>query len=207
MITQNDIDKSMSFQEYYQLVEKLVNNNNSTGKEQSKELTDYTKLNYSRMKRILKTTPITKDVSNTVDCLSDKLTWVVLVESWCGDAAQNLPVFAKIAEANPNIKLRVLLRDEHPELMNQYLTNGSQSIPKLICVDKNLKELGTWGPRPQYLQDWLSYQKINPSMKISELKELFQIWYTKDRGQTLQREMVLLMKTWLNKECFALENE
>ncbi|MBL4592903.1 MAG: thioredoxin family protein [Flavobacteriales bacterium] len=204
MITQKDIDKSMSFDEFYQLVEQLVKDGKSTGEDQSEAMVNYTKLNFSRMKRILKTTPISDDVSSTVECLNEKLTWIVLAESWCGDAAQNIPVFAKIAEANPNIHLRILLRDENPEVMDQYLTNGGKSIPKLICVDENLNELGTWGPRPKFLQDWLYENKATPKMEMSELKEQFQIWYTKDKGQTLQKEMVLLMKAWENKECFSI---
>jgi hypothetical protein len=206
MITQKDIDKSMSFDEFYQLVEQLVKDGKTTGEEQTAEKINYTKLNFSRMKRILKTTPISEDVSSSVDCLNEKLTWIILAESWCGDAAQNIPVFEKIAEANPNINVRVLLRDDNPEVMDQYLTNGGKSIPKLICVDENLKELGTWGPRPKFLQDWLYENKANPKMEMSELKEQFQIWYTKDKGQTLQKEMVLLMKTWEDKECFNLND-
>ena len=204
MITQQDIDKSMSFEEYYQLNEQLANQGSTTGENQSEALINYTKLNFSRMKRILKTTPVSEDVLSTVACLDDKLTWIVLAESWCGDAAQNLPVFSKIAEANPNINLRILLRDENPELMNQYLTNGSASIPKLICVDENLNELGTWGPRPKFLQDWLYKEKANPTMEMVDLKKEFQIAYTKDKGQTLQTEMILLMKAWEQKECFSL---
>ena len=204
MITKEDIDKSSSFEEYYQLSERLAEEGQTTGENQSQELIDYSKLNFSRMKRILKTTPISEHVSETVECLSDKLTWIILTESWCGDAAQNLPVFAKIAEANPNISLRILQRDENPALMNQYLTNGAMSIPKLICVDENLNELGTWGPRPKFLQDWLYENKANPKMSMAELKKEFQIWYTKDKGQTLQQEMVLLMKSWTNKECLSI---
>jgi|TARA_B110000459_G_C16618645_1_gene500343 hypothetical protein len=204
MITQQDIDKSMSFEQFYQLTETLVKDGDTTGSDKSSAMVNYTKLNFSRMKRILKTTPISDDVLNTVECLSDKLTWLVLVETWCGDAAQNLPVFAKIAEANPNINLRILLRDENLDVMNQYLTNGGMSIPKLICLDQNLKELGTWGPRPKFLQDWMYENKANPKMEMSELKEQFQIWYTKDKGQTLQKEMILLLKSWTNKECYSL---
>ncbi|PCI96370.1 MAG: thioredoxin family protein [Flavobacteriales bacterium] len=204
MITQKDIDKSMSFEEYYQLIEQLVKDEKSTGSDQSDAMISYTKLNFSRMKRILKTTPISNEVTDTVECLNDKLTWIVLSESWCGDAAQNIPVFAKIAKANPNINLRILLRDDNSELMNQYLTNGGKSIPKLICVDKNLNELGTWGPRPKLLQDRLYENKKNPIINIDELKKEFQIWYTKDKGQTLQKEMILLMKAWTKKECLSI---
>ena len=201
MVTEKDLSKSTSFEEYYQLSERLAKEGKTTGENQTEELINYSKLNFSRMKRILKTTPVSPLISDTVECLSDKLTWVVLTESWCGDAAQNLPVFAKIAEKNPAINLRILLRDNHLDVMNSYLTNGAMSIPKLICLDENLKELGTWGPRPQFLQDWLYENKANPKMEMSELKEQFQIWYTKDKGQTLQKEMVELMKMWENKEC------
>lgn len=204
MITEKDISKSTSFEEYYQLSERLAKEGKTTGENQSKELIDYSKLNFSRMKRILKTTPISAAVSDTVDCLTDKITWIVLTESWCGDAAQNIPVFAKIAEANPKINLRILLRDENPVLMDQYLTNGGKSIPKLICIDENLNELGTWGPRPKFLQEWLYENKADPKMSMANLKKEFQIWYTKDKGQTLQKEMVLLMKSWTKKECLSI---
>ena len=204
MVTQMDLDKSISYQEFYNLMEKLANEGGTTGNDQSQSLINYTKLNFSRMKRIYKTTLPSKDVMNTVDCLNEPLTWLVIAESWCGDAAQNIPVMAKIADTNPNITLRIILRDENPELMNQYLTNGGKSIPKLICLDEHLNELGTWGPRPKYLQDWLYQEKANPTMDMSTLKELFQKWYLTDKGQTLQTEMILLLKSWLNKECFSL---
>ncbi len=204
MITQKDISKSISFNDYFQLVENLAKQGETTGENQNEALINYTKLNFSRMKRLIKTTPISEEVISTVECLNDKLTWIILTESWCGDAAQNIPVFAKIAEANPNINLRILLRDQNIDLMNQYLTNGGQAIPKLICVDENLNELGTWGPRPQFLQDWLKKEKENPTMEMSDLKKEFQIWYTKDKGQTLQHEMVLLMQAWEKKECFSI---
>lgn len=204
MITQNDIDKSMSFNEFYQLVEKLVEEGKTSGDNQDETLIEHTKLNLSRLKRGLKTTPISNAVTSTVDCLHEKQTWILLAESWCGDAAQNLPVFAKIAEGNPNITIRVLLRDENPEVMDKYLTNGSRSIPKLICLDEDNNELGTWGPRPKVLQDWLYKEKANPTMEMSELKTEFQKWYNKDKGQTLQEEMIFLLKKWLNKECISL---
>ncbi|MGE0561553.1 MAG: thioredoxin family protein [Flavobacteriales bacterium] len=202
MVTKKDIDRSISFKEYYELVEKLANEGGTTGNDQSQAMVDYTKLNFSRIKRILKTTDAIPEITETLACFNEKITWLVIAESWCGDAAQNVPVMQIMAEVNPNITVRVILRDENPELMNQYLTNGGKSIPKLICLDENLNELGTWGPRPQFLQDWLKKEKANPTMEMSALKEQFQVWYTKDKGQTLQKEMLLLMKGWLQKTCF-----
>ena len=60
--------------------------------------------------------------------------WLVLTEAWCGDAAQSLPIINKMAEVSDNITLRLILRDENLDVMDQFLQNGrSRSIPKLIC--------------------------------------------------------------------------
>ena len=67
--------------------------------------------------------------------LKDNFTLLVLAEGWCGDAAQILPVINKIAEYSSLIDLKVVCRDENPELMDQFLTNGSKSIPKVIIID------------------------------------------------------------------------
>ncbi|MCC7332764.1 MAG: thioredoxin family protein [Flavobacteriales bacterium] len=201
MVTKNDISRSISFEEFYKLIEKLAAEGGTTGDEQTQEKIDFTKLNYSRLKRILKTTTILEEVKKSASNLEKKMTWLVIAESWCGDAIQNVPVMYKMSETIPNLEVRIILRDENPDLMNQYLTNGGKSIPKLICLDENRNELGTWGPRPQFLQDWMKREKANPTMEMSELKEQFQIWYTKDKGETLQREMLQSLISWSKKEC------
>ena len=98
----------------------------------------------------------------------------------------------------------ILITGAAGQLGQATITAAIESGAKLICLDQNLKELGTWGPRPKFLQDWMYENKANPKMEMSELKEQFQIWYTKDKGQTLQKEMILLLKSWTNKECFSL---
>ncbi|HEY9082271.1 MAG TPA: thioredoxin family protein [Vicingaceae bacterium] len=203
MITQEHINKSISFEEYYQLYEKQVATGSTSGEDQSDGLVEYTKLNFSRLKRSYKTTIPSEKVLETVDCLNEEMTWLVLTETWCGDAAQNIPVLAKIAEANPAISFRLIFRDEHPEVMNNFLTNGSKSIPKLIALDKNLNVLGTWGPRPTVIQDWFLGEKANGA-NMDKLKIDLQHKYNEDKGQALQQEMVELMKIWLNKECFSV---
>ena len=55
----------------------------------------------------------------------------------------------------PGLELRVLRRDEYPEVMDRYLTNGSRSIPIVIALDEEFRELGHWGPRPRELQAWV----------------------------------------------------
>lgn len=200
MITKEALNKSLTFNNYFNLTEEQVKNKDTSGENKSEALVDYTKLNFSRMKRILKTTQVNSEVVNYLSNINKPIYFVVFTETWCGDAAQNIPVFFKLAETNSNIKLRLLFRDEHPKLMENYLTNGGKAIPKLVALDEDLNELGTWGPRPAFLQNWLKKEKENPTMSMDDLKQEFQVWYTKDKGATLQAEMVDLIKKWQTKK-------
>ncbi|HET7023792.1 MAG TPA: thioredoxin family protein [Gemmatimonadales bacterium] len=110
---------------------------------------------------------------------------LVLAEDWCGDAANTVPIVQKWAEANA-VELRILRRDEHPEVMDRYLTNGSRSIPIVIVLDAEFREVGHWGPRPAELQAWVMAHK-NTMEKDARYKEVRR-WYAKDRGETTLKE-------------------
>jgi Thioredoxin len=72
---------------------------------------------------------------------------IAITEDWCGDAMLNVPILLKVAEA-ANLDVRMILRDEHLELMDQYLTNGtSRAIPVFIFIDREGNEKLVWGPR------------------------------------------------------------
>lgn len=113
---------------------------------------------------------------------------LVIAEDWCGDASNTVPVVAKLATAAPGLELRVLRRDEHPELMDRYLTNGSRSIPIVVALDRDYRELGHWGPRPTTLQAWVMENK--GAMPKSELYPKVRAWYARDRGETTLREVL-----------------
>ena len=159
------------------------------------ELLDYTKLNLQRMKRQDKTISLRPEVTAALEKLSRNLNWVVITEGWCGDAAQNVPTLAKIAEASGGkINLEFVVRDQNLELMDQYLTNGGRSIPKLICIDKETQqELGTWGPRPAEAQKLFLSLKEQGIPK-DEFITAVHNWYTSDKTQSLQLEMADLIE-------------
>jgi hypothetical protein len=76
-------------------------------------------------------------------------TWLVITEGWCGDAAFNVPLFHVLEKLAPEkVKLRLVLRDSNPALIDAHLTDGGRSVPKLIVLSEALKPLGFWGPRP-----------------------------------------------------------
>mgnify|MGYP005818487039 CR=1 FL=1 len=180
-----------SYIEFYEWTVQLVKNKQTSGENQTEKLIKFTELNLSRMKRLNKTTKLIPELENLVTTLKKPQIWYVITEAWCGDSAQNLPVIGEIASAGDKIDLRVILRDENPDLIAQYHTNGSKSIPKLIAFSEEGVELFTWGPRPKTAQDMVMEWKENPAGRDFETfeKELH-TWYAKDKTQTVQKEFL-----------------
>ncbi|MDX1617798.1 MAG: thioredoxin family protein, partial [Balneolaceae bacterium] len=189
------IENAMSYEEYRQLIDDLLEEGKTTGEKQSEGRTRYTRMNVQRMNRLDKTTELSETLLETLDDLDSEWIWLVLTEGWCGDAAQNVPVIHKIAEASPDITLRFILRDEHPEIMDEYLTDGTRSIPKLIALEADtLEEIGTWGPRPESAQNLVQEWKENYSKK--EWAEKLHKWYAENKTRDIQSEFESLIEEW-----------
>lgn len=191
----------MTFAQYSELVKSCVANGTTSGEEQLPERVTATVLNAQRMKRISKQAEITSDIVVELAGLDCRWTWVLVLESWCGDGAQNGPVIAKVAELNPNIDLKVVLRDENPEFMDKYLTNGSRSVPKLICYDAKTKlELGVWGPRSKGIQDWvIQYKKENSDVTHDEFVKNLHARYALDKTMSLQIDLLEFVRACREK--------
>lgn len=186
-------DRGMYYEEYRRLIDAFLMVGKSTAKNESESLVEYSKLNVVRMNRLDKTTEIIPELRERISEISAPQTWLVLTEGWCGDAAQIIPVLHKIAALNSNITLRLLLRDEHLDLMDQYLTNGrSRSIPKLVVTDANNNELFNWGPRPHALQELFYHMKAN-AMSNETIKEEIHKWYAKDKTVSIQKDLLALL--------------
>ncbi len=195
-VTHEQLAKGMSYTKYRELIDKLLAANKTTGENHSEEMVAYTRMNLHRMRRVDKTTVLDDELVQLLLSVQTKMVWVVLTEAWCGDAAQSLPAIVKIADASPLIELKLLLRDENPDLMDQYLTNGGRSIPKLIALKADtLEVLGTWGPRPQPAQQLYTNLK-EKQVPYKEFAEQLHNWYGKDRSKTLQQEFKQLLRTW-----------
>ena len=132
LLTQS-FEKGISFDDYFALSQQYANEGKTSGEDQSESLVQYSKLNFSRMKRLVKTAKLSEEILSKLSEIQTPQKWLLISESWCGDAAQNLPFFNLMASANENIELRIVFRDENLELMDEYLTNGGRSIPKLIA--------------------------------------------------------------------------
>jgi hypothetical protein len=189
-IFQSALQNGLSYSEYRNLVSKLINEGKSTGNDQSADLLHYSELNEVRMKRIEKTLQLDSEVLKTLQNLKAKQTWIVITEGWCGDAAQILPIIKLMAETSENIDLKIVLRDENETLMNQFLTNGSKSIPKLLLLDENVNLINHWGPRPEAAKNLILEYKAQHGIVDEPAKIALQKWYLDDKGISTQKEIV-----------------
>lgn len=184
-------NRGISYDSYTKMISELVTNEATSGSDQSESLVAYTKLNYSRMKRLNKMLITDPDLINLIHAIPYSMKWLVITEAWCGDAAQNIPYIAKMAAACGNVDLRLVMRDENPMLMDKYLTNGSRSIPKLIVMNSDLEDKAIWGPRPAEIQAIVSEYSRKPEPKIPymEFAEEVHTWYTANKNNALRNEL------------------
>ncbi len=203
------LEKSLSYQEYRTLGQELLEKGTTTNGDNRPEILEYTNMNMYRMNRLDKTTKVNENMQHALATISsnEKYYWVVLTESWCGDAAQIVPVMNKIAEeAGEKLEIRFLLRDENPDLIDAFLTNGGRAIPKLIFVKEEKTEnttqlqfIGSWGARPAEAQklvdDYKEKVKQNPELEdFKGFSESLHSWYAKDKTQHTQNELAELLK-------------
>ena len=115
-----------------------------------------------------------------------------------------------MAAASDQVDLRLILRDEYPEIMDAFLTNGGRSIPKVVLLDAESKAvLGSWGPRPEAVQQMVMDAKKDleqiedESAKKERYQELVaqaQKWYARDKTRSIQEEFLAALEQSLSLE-------
>lgn len=191
----NSLAKTYTYDTYRLRLQSLLFEGKSSGDEQSEDLLHYSEMNNTRMDRLDKTMIISPETELFLANLQTEYIWLVLSESWCGDAAQILPIINKMVHFSEKIELSIIFRDENPELMNKYLTNGGRSIPKLLILNKStLEVIADWGPRPEQAVQLILDYKAKFGIIDEKVKEELQMWYLHDKGISTQNEIIALLK-------------
>ena len=195
-LIEQSISKGMTYSEYRSLTSELVKAGKTTGPNQSESMIHYTLMNDKRMNRLDKIITPSQESIDTFEKLSGDYHWLVISESWCGDASQIVPVFNALAELSNSIEMRIVLRDDNPELMDQFEQNGSRAIPLVIAVKKESFEvLGVWGARPKPAQRFVDeYKSLEVKPPYEQLSLTLQKWYNQDKTSTTQQELVDFIK-------------
>ena len=194
------IDSAYSYAAYRKLIDQLLLEGKTTGANQSESMISYAILSQKRMQKWEKIGKLLPALEAMVNRIDVPMTWLVITEGWCGDAGQLLPFVHKMAQLNPQINLRLILRDENPEVMNNFLTNGARSIPIIIGLSADGEVLGHWGPRPDLIQREFLENKQTQAKSGKEFTEYMHLWYAKDKGASIQSEFLAILGVWIQKQ-------
>ena len=193
-IIKDSLAKSVSYDTYRKMVSDLLDEGKSTGPNQSEALLNYSSLNDARMNRLDKKTKLSDVTISALKNTKSSQTWLLITEGWCGDAAQIGPVVNKMSLETDKVDFKVVLRDENEELMNQFLTNGSKSIPKLVVLDENNDVISSWGPRPSIATKMVNDYKEKHGGLDADFKRDLQVWYNKNKGENIQEDIVAFLE-------------
>ena len=117
---------------------------------------------------------------------------LVITEPWCGDSLAIFPVIVRLL-SEAGCAIRVIRRDEHPELIDRYLTDGGRAIPIVVVMDAAFKERFHWGPRPKPAQEIALQFKQDVAagrMDKAGVHKRIRQFYAGDAGRTVVAEIV-----------------
>jgi len=185
------LEKGYSYPDYLKKIEDQLFDLNQLGDENG--MAKYYSMNLKRIDRLNKTFELTEQQKEQLKSIVPDFKLLVISEGWCGDAAQSMPIVNVIMQ-ELGVEQKIVLRDENPELMNAYLTDGAKSIPMFIGVNAEGKEVFHFGPRPAAGMEMLVKHKENPEIYTAdEFHKDLQVWYNQDKGESTFKELLAVI--------------
>lgn len=181
-------DEGVSYDTYLQQAQESVDHPKT---QLEKDYHEYYVLGVQRMNRMSKIYQPDEEQLKTLAEKKFKGKILIIAEPWCGDASQALPVVHSFFSG---YAIRITYRDQTPSLIDDFLSNGSKSIPKIIFLDENFKVISSWGPRPAYGHELFMKHKADPGTYTEEeLHNDLQVYYAKNKGiDTIQEILALI---------------
>lgn len=101
------------------------------------------RINRDAFTRLLAEAPVSPEDREAIATREGKIKILVITEDWCPDSLRTIPVLARLVDGLPHVEMRVFLRDDNPDVMEQYLKRGQfRAIPVFAVFDEEMNELG-----------------------------------------------------------------
>jgi hypothetical protein len=106
-------------------------------------------MNRDRMVRAIDATTIKPQDVHVLTKYGPVTRILVITEDWCGTSFAYVPFIARLCDGRPGVELRVFLRDQNPDVMDQFLKKGlHRSIPVIVFFDDAMNELARFIEAP-----------------------------------------------------------
>ena len=124
---------------------------------------------------------------------------LAIAEAWCGDVYRELPTAARIAEAT-GMELRVFLRDENPDIMDEFLSNDgkSRAIPVFVFYTADMQYITHFIERAELAHRELGEIMDQVKAQMGLPKETTFGNAPEDRRQELLREVIARLQPRLD---------
>lgn len=186
---ENYWEKAISFEEYVQIGRQRLEN---PATQQEIDYKHYYELGLQRIDRTLKKYAAAEEQLEELAGKNFDGKILIISEVWCGDASSTVPALVKFFEGKNEV--RIFLRDSDKSLINQFLTNGTESIPKVVILNKDFSVKSSWGPRPKYGRELLAKFKADPENYTRDrFYNDLQLYYAKNRGKDAVQEILELL--------------
>jgi len=93
---------------------------------------------------------------------------LAIAEAWCGDVYRELPTAVRIAEA-AGMDLRIFLRDENPDIMDEFVSNEgkSRAIPVFVFYTSGMQYITHFTERSASAHAGLEVAKEQAKAKLN----------------------------------------
>lgn len=118
---------------------------------------------------------------------------LVVAENWCPDAANSLPYLAKLAEASPNVDLKLLRKADAPDLLGKYPLGDRQATPLVLLMNSKWEVQGVWIEQPEALRAHVAGLKAR-GLSQDSIRPHVREWYAADSGRAMLEEVVRLLE-------------
>lgn len=182
-------EKSVDFESYIEISKQRIENPKT---KDDQEKLSYNELGMQRMQRTMKTFKINEEQIKILEEKHFKGKILIISEPWCGDASATVPAVSEFFKGKNEV--RIFFRDSDLSLIDQFLTDGTQSIPKVLILNENNEVTNVWGPRPKYGLELLKKFKENPEEYPREtFYNDLQVYYAKNKGKDAIDELIKLL--------------
>jgi hypothetical protein len=113
----------------------------------------------------------------------------IIMENWCGSSAGNVPYIVKLLSENPLIKITIVLRDTNIEFMDEYLTNGKRSIPKVIGFDDDGNEKFVWGSASKMQAEFAATVQAR-NIDFQDFVKEIQAWFVENNAKAIESDFL-----------------
>lgn len=139
--------------------------------------------NRDRMRADFQSFDLDPHVEAMLNALPRRVNVIAIAEDWCGDVVRHVPPLARLAASAPNLYLRFITREQHPDVFARFLTLGGEAIPKFIFLSDQWVECGSWGPMPKACREWIARGKAAGDLQTA--RERVGVLYAADPNRRI----------------------